>query len=215
MYRNRSWRRNGPLDDLPSWTPWAFGAAAIALPIIVSLARQKRAMAATTSAVEGTLGGPENASMQAKFGPLMFVPAPVANNPEAIQITNGWDRDNIVSVPLPEMGRTVQFHKKCAGKLQQLISAWASAGILGDIVTWDGTFVPRFIRGSKTKLSPHTWGNAFDINAAYNPFHQPVAGPGEYGNVWRLAEIAKSLGWTWGGDWGAYVDGMHFQIDNC
>lgn len=213
---NYSFFRNGLFDELPSWAPLAAGVALIGIPLIAYLAKQKTAQAALPAVGQGTMGLPDNKTMQDRFGPLFFVPDPQPNNPEAIRITNGWEQANIVSVPLPELGKTVQFNKRCAGKLQQLVSAWAAAGILGDIVSWDGTYVSRFIRGSRTKLSPHAFGNALDINAAMNPFRQPGAAPGEYGNVWRLVEVAQALGWNCGANWPAgQTDAMHFQIDNC
>lgn len=183
-------------------------AALLGLPF-VRMALSKRQPEAP--AVKGTLGV-GNEAAQRLWGPLEFVPYPQPSNPEAILITNGWSKDNIVDVPLPGLGRVVSFHRKGADRLVALFQAWADAGLIDRILSFDGTWVPRFVRGSKTNLSNHAFGVAFDINARWNPMGKPPASPGEIGSVWELASIAKQLGWTWGGDYTGRQDGMHFEL---
>jgi hypothetical protein len=115
------------------------------------------------------------AQRQAMFGPLEFEAAPVPSNPEAIRITSHWEGDNIVTVMVPQLvgklvfGTTrskgrIQFHRRAVPQLLALWAAWEGAGVLSRVLTYDGAYNPRFIRGSTTELSNHAFGTAFDIN---------------------------------------------------
>lgn len=152
------------------------------------------------------------AMRQQLFGVMTYEPAPTIWNREAIRITNGWEKDNIISVSLPVIG-DVMFHKAAAWQLKQLWTAWEAAGLLELVRSWDGSYVPRFIRGSTTYLSNHAYGTAFDINAKYNPLGAKPALVGQTGSVRKLVELANQWGFWWGGHWGnGRTDGMHFEI---
>jgi len=205
-------------DSLP---PWAASAAlavgvAIVLVPILSYLTKRQAEAATPPEQEGTLGDPVNAKAQANFGPLLFLPDPQPNNPEAIRITNGWDQNNITYIKPPGFNRTIPWNKKCVSQLNDLFSAWSGAGLIPQIIQWNGSWNPRFVRGQRKYLSNHTFATAFDINAQWNPMGVAAAGPGEYGNVQDLAAIATAQGWRWGGNYPAgQQDGMHFERLSC
>lgn len=161
------------------------------------------------------------------FGSFSFVPAPVAGNPEAIKITDGWDKHNIVSVDIPQLhgtkgcpGGKVSFHTKGAKQLQALWAAWETAGLLPLVLTFDGGWNPRFIRGSTKYLSNHAWGTAFDLNYRWNQLGCVPALVGKEGSVRKLVDIAVQNGFYWGGWFGEFVggsvkgrfDGMHFEL---
>jgi peptidoglycan hydrolase-like protein with peptidoglycan-binding domain len=159
-----------------------------------------------------------NKERQAIFGPLEFEPAPTNENPERIRITNQWDQQNIANVKLdtligkkgaPSTG-IVQFNKKASTALNKLFSDWQAAGLIDQILTWDGSYVPRFVRGSRTVLSNHAFGTAFDINADWNRRGVEPAWPGEKGCLFDLVPIAHKNGFYWGGHFDTR-DGMHFE----
>ena len=160
------------------------------------------------------------ADRQKVFGKFDFVAAPVPSNPENIRILGTWEQDNIVRVQLPQLvgvqgaphNGGARFHKKAADQLVALWKAWEDAGFLDRILTWDGSFVPRFIRGNRTVLSNHAFGTAFDINAALNPRGTRPLLVGKKGSVRELVTIANDHGFYWGGHFGAKPDGMHFEI---
>ena len=160
------------------------------------------------------------ADRQNLFGKFDFVAAPVPSNPENIRILGTWEQDNIVRVQLPQLVGVqgaphdggVRFHKKAANQLVALWKAWEDAGFLDRVLTWDGSFVPRFIRGSRTVLSNHAFGTAFDINAALNPRGTRPLLVGKKGSVRELVTIANDHGFYWGGHFVAKPDGMHFEI---
>lgn len=170
-----------------------------------------------------------HAERGAKFGSFKFEPAPSADFPEAIRITERSPEYRIALVHLPQLvgvkgfptsGR-VLFHAAAADSLVKLVEAWKKAGLLHHILTWGGAYFPRYVRGSRTTLSNHSWGTAFDINAAWNGLGRMPAKAGETGSVRELVELAVEHGYFWGGWWGKGkpdeagrlrgCDGMHFE----
>ena len=65
--------------------------------------------------------------------------------------------------------------------MRALFAAWADAGIVDLLLTWDGSFVPRFVRGKPDVLSNHAWGTAFDVNFPWNRLGTVPALRGEQG----------------------------------
>lgn len=153
------------------------------------------------------------------FGNYPFEPAPVPGNPEAIRITSSWVQENLVSVEIPQLAgvqgapasRKVQFHRLVAPRVVELFARWEEAGLKDLVLTWDGSFAPRFIRGSTTVLSSHSHGSAFDINARWNPLGAVPARVNAKGSVRRLVAAANELGFYWGGHF-SRPDGMHFEL---
>jgi peptidoglycan hydrolase-like protein with peptidoglycan-binding domain len=161
-----------------------------------------------------------NDQREAVFGHYDFVSAPIPDNPEAIRILGTWQRDNIVNVPIPQLRKalgnrapeTMQFHRAAAVQLQGMWADWEEAKLLDRILIYDGSFVPRFVRGSRTVLSNHAFGSAFDINEKYNSLGQRPALVGEKGSVRELVPIANRWGFYWGGHYKSRPDGMHFEV---
>jgi hypothetical protein len=137
---------------------------------------------------------------------------------------------NIASVAIPQLQGVVgapadcrvSVHKLVVGPIRELFERWEKAGLLPLIKSWGGSWAPRFIRGSKTSLSNHAYGTAFDINVAWNGLGAVPALAGRTGSVRELVPIANELGWFWGGHFGmgaagnpgtgSRPDGMHFEL---
>jgi hypothetical protein len=160
------------------------------------------------------------ARRQAVFGRFDFVSAPRPSNTEAIRILGSWERDNIASVPVPQLRKALgskapsgmQFHKRAAAQLQGLWAEWEQAKLLDRVMSYEGAYVPRFIRGSRTSLSNHAFGSAFDINARFNGLGVRPALVGQKGCVRELVPIAHRWGFYWGGHFQGRPDGMHFEV---
>lgn len=158
------------------------------------------------------------AARQKLWGAFSYVPAPTKGNPEGIKITDNWASENISRTTIPQLagvtGATktgvVYFHTKAMPQLKALFEAWELAGLSDLILTWAGSWVPRFIRGSRSVLSNHAWGTAFDINVPWNGLRRVPALVGKKGSVRELVPIAWALGYGWGG-WFSRQDGMHFE----
>jgi hypothetical protein len=160
------------------------------------------------------------AQRQALFGPLAFTAAPTADNREALKITNGWDRTHLVKLSVAELvgvkgggSGAMVFHVKAQKQLLALWKAWAKKGLLSQVLSYDGAFNPRFVRGKAAEqvLSNHAFGTAFDINVAWNKLGTEPATPSDTGCVYDLVPIAHQFGFYWGGHF-SRKDGMHFEV---
>lgn len=159
------------------------------------------------------------AQRQQIFGELVTEPDPIDGNPENCKVIRRGAEYRIVEVSLPllvglfgiKSGKTF-FHAKGARQLQLLVQGWNDAGLLDRVLSWGGALAVRYVRGSKTTLSPHAWGSAFDINVAQNGLGVQPALVGRKGSVRELVEIANDLGFFWGGHYSSRLDGMHFEM---
>ncbi len=93
-----------------------------------------------------------------------------------------------------------------------MFEQWERAGLKSHILTWGGSWVPRFVRGSRTQLSNHAWGTAFDVNVRWNMLGTQPALRGQKGSVRELVQIANDNGYYWGGHFHKRIDGMHFEV---
>lgn len=153
------------------------------------------------------------------FGEFTYIAAPTATNPEAIKITNGWAKDNISTITICQLSglkgapsdSSIQVHKLLENQILSLFSAWESSCLSHRLKSWGGSWVPRFIRGSRTSLSNHSWGTAFDINVQWNMLGTVPALKNNDGSVRELVKIAYDHGFYWGGWFPNRPDGMHFE----
>lgn len=157
-----------------------------------------------------------NAAREQVFGKFAFRSKPLPNNPENIEVTDGWAAKNIIKVDIPQLtpikgSPTTFFHKLAAAQYKKLWSDWEKAGLIHNVLTWGGSYVPRFIRGSRTTLSNHAFGSAFDINMAFNGLGALPALVGQKGSVRELVKLANDNGFYWGGHF-KRLDGMHFEV---
>lgn len=169
-----------------------------------------------------------NWGRQQVFGKFRYVPNPNPSNPESIKIVDNWVGENIVMARVPQIAKipgrrhqgvlygkgpkngVVAVHKLVAEQLKALWQRWEDEGLLPYVLTWDGLWNPRFIRGSQSVLSNHANASAFDINASWNGLGRNGAALGQEGTVWPLVEIAYEYGWYWGGKF-SRRDAMHFE----
>lgn len=160
------------------------------------------------------------AERQVIFGRFEFTPKPTPDNPEAIQVSGTWTADHITHVSLPGFAAvahapsssSMAFHRLAAEQLSGLWQAWRSQNLQSLILTFDGSYVPRFIRGSRSVLSNHAFGSAFDINYAWNNLGHLPAPARQHGSVRPLVPIANDYGFYWGGHFNSRKDGMHFEV---
>jgi hypothetical protein len=98
------------------------------------------------------------------FGRIASRPSPTQTDPDAIQIVGDWARENIISVHVPQLAnipgapRTgrVLLHKIAAPQVIALFDEWQRAGLLPFVLSWDGSWVPRYIRLSLIHISEPT-----------------------------------------------------------
>lgn len=177
-----------------------------------------------------------------KFGKNYYPPLPAFSSPSNVQretlfgkfrwkakgngtdiiITDGWATKNIVPVFIPQLvgvanapkDGKVLFHRKGVENLKGFFATVESEGYLDLVISWAGSFYPRFVRGDNKNLSNHTWGTAFDINAPQNWLWKQPAAIGQKGCLLPLVPIANFFGFFWGGHYRQRKDGMHFELAN-
>lgn len=154
-----------------------------------------------------------------RYGPLVgrVTPDPTPDNPERLKMPAGWVEENLVTLEVPELAKVpgankgrITLHRKVAEPFKALVKAWKDASVLDDVVTWEGTYNPRFVRGSTSGVSTHAYAASFDLNAAGNGLNETPAPLGVRGSVLRLVPVAERMGWAWGGRF-KRLDGMHFE----
>ena len=148
---------------------------------------------------------------QKLFGSFAYKPAPTSSNPEGIEIQGNWVKDNITTVTIPQLQRSASVNKKIADQFLRVFERWDSVALIDRVLTFDGGFAPRFVRGSRMYLSNHSLGTAFDINAQWNGLGVTPALKGARGSVRELVQVANECGFAWGGHFKDRPDGMHFE----
>ena len=147
------------------------------------------------------------------------------NSAGEIEITDNWVANNISKFTIPQLidvpmytpnGKLkckgiIHLHKKAGPAFQRFFDLVEDQNLTHLIRTFDGAFYPRFIRGSKTSLSNHSWGTALDINAYANGLGKKPAGMGEDGCLLPLVGLMHECGLYWGGHF-SRQDGMHIEV---
>jgi hypothetical protein len=140
------------------------------------------------------------------YGPIQFIPYPVAGNKEGIRITNDFEARNIVREDFPLIGRA-GVHRLAAPSLHAALEEIARRGWGYKIRSFAGGFYPRFVRNSTTNLSSHSYGTSIDINADENPQGSPPTQ-----DQLDIAPIFERHGWYFGDKFKPTRDPMHFEF---
>ena len=130
---------------------------------------------------------------------------------------NGWpaskDQAEIGVKPFPIQGTAIKI--RCAKDAGPLLAAFAAEfhALIepideGKLDDWAYAF--RMVRGTTDKLSCHSSGTAFDLNATQHPLGK--AGTFDAAKVPMIQALAKKYGLTWGGDYRNRKDEMHFEV---
>ncbi len=102
--------------------------------------------------------------------------------------------------------KRIYMNKDMVQPFTTFLMAVHREGIGHEIRTWDGCFNVRKQRGFTFAPSLHSWGIAFDMNAAWNGLGQePTLSQ-------KMIACIKEAGFDWGGDWRRRLDGMHSQL---
>lgn len=138
-----------------------------------------------------------------------------------VTVEPGFVARNIFKVCMAELPKPVYLHKKIARAFGSAIRL-ACQRSPGYKVTSCASFVPRHKRHDRdARLSLHSWGIAFDVNPATNPYGaflrtpcDPITGDAGMDVYYDLPvpfiETMEEAGFVWGGRW-KKSDPMHFQ----
>lgn len=187
------------------------------------------------------LHSPGNASRNAALRCFTFTQRPESNRSSREEIVIGascdgsqpdWEAANIARFAITGLEHVRMFpgfvraHRAVGARMQAMVAEWAEADLLHLLLTYEGGYTPRYIRGKSglataghgpinstepVSLSNHAFGSAFDFNASKNPLNARPKGVTEAGSVRELVPIAVRHGFYWGG-WFSRRDGMHFEF---
>lgn len=126
-----------------------------------------------------------------------------------------WD----VKTDFPELARafphSVETNKDFKAKLFIAFTNLKAAGLLCQIITFNGCLEQRKTRGSHID-SLHSWALAWDLNSDTNQMqfhHEPS--PFEHSTFTKsLVDIMLAAGLFWGGYYSERFDPMHFALYN-
>lgn len=136
-----------------------------------------------------------------------------------------WESANLVYIPASELpfkltydGKPVsrvRVHKKVKDAfLRVLHRIWEAAGKKQSVVDewgmskYSGCYLFRLKRSGST-LSTHSYGCAFDFDAANNGFKDTTP---RFANYPQVLKAWEAEGAIWGGPWRPNADGMHWQF---
>jgi hypothetical protein len=118
----------------------------------------------------------------------------------------------------PNIPRRMYMNHALKEPLMTVLDQLARKKLMAEIKTWDGLFNVRYQRGSRTKLSRHSWGLAIDMNAAWNPLVKVTPATRvalRKSNVkWseKFLQVWRDNDFECGADWKDRLDGMHFEL---
>lgn len=208
------------LDNSPDDAPWPPTAKQVtdvfvADQILPKIAKQHPDSVGSSFALHPPLNRSEREELFG--GPFKYRHKPEPGNPENIVILGDWEEENIRTVEIPQLKQVpgnfsrARWNKRGTEQLRSLWAAWEKAGLLPLVKSYEGSYVPRLIRGSTSSLSNHAYGSAFDINYHWNQLGKTPAKRGSIGSVHELVPLAHEHGFYWGGHF-TRLDGMHFEI---
>ena len=131
----------------------------------------------------------------------------------SIRIEARWVERNIVSCRLAKANGkggdvVTSCHRLAKEPLEAAFGELAESGRWCLIDTFDGLWVPRHMTWNPRRgLSSHSWGIAFDLNAARNPYNGGTSAANR-----TLNETFSRYGFAWGGDWNGAKDSMHWEL---
>lgn len=105
----------------------------------------------------------------------------------------------------------IYCNKKITSDLLNVFDELTKTKLIQEIVTYDGCFNPRYVRGMESRkiLSNHAFGTALDFNAALNPLgfsrnklEKPFSV--QFTDIWKMFNFQNGFVFN-------RPDGMHFE----
>lgn len=118
-----------------------------------------------------------------------------------------------IDTHIPALPNRLYINKDIVHPFEEVMNRLISMQVYKEIKTFDGMFNIRYIRGTKNKLSIHSWALAVDFNAAHNPLgltKEAAKAKNLTPFTTLFDEIWRDAGWTCGIDF-KRADGMHFE----
>lgn len=102
----------------------------------------------------------------------------------------------------------IWIHKDFRTRLRDAFKMLEHAGLHREIRTFDGCYNIRYVRGSNSALSVHSWGAAIDLNATVNPLGSEGRWSSDFIRIMVNCRIFCGQNWI------GRKDPMHFALVN-
>ena len=144
-----------------------------------------------------------------RYGPVQLAPDKRLYWPRASDFVKGLFLPKGISNYLKNAGKPCERIFCNTDMHDPLFEAFDSvlvSGVEKELKTFDGCFNVRYVRGSSSVLSLHSYAIAIDLNAATNP----LGGQSSWSD--KFIRCFTDAGFIWGGNFKARKDPMHFQF---
>lgn len=110
-------------------------------------------------------------------------------------------KNSVTQNPTTRIFCNSDMHEPLLEALEHVVTS----KLQSELKTFDGAYNVRFVRGSSTTISLHSYGLAVDFNAKDNP----LGGKSNWSDA--FVRCFTDVGFTWGGDFKTRKDPQHFQ----
>jgi len=126
-----------------------------------------------------------------------------------------WDIPLNINTHIPALPNKLYCNIDAIEVFEKWFQEMINHGVYKEIKTFDGCFNPRYIRGSKTKISNHAFGLAIDFNASQNKLgytRKELTDMGLKPFSEAFIMIAENCHIKCGANYKARPDLMHFEF---
>ena len=124
-----------------------------------------------------------------------------------------WKYPEDIREAIPVIGTALYCNKDLVEPLEKTFRELIKRGLHTEITENDQCFCIRFIRGSKTEMSTHSWAMAIDLNPSQNPLghsREECIEKGLTPFTEKFLQVWRDMGWKVGADF-SRRDLMHFE----
>lgn len=122
-----------------------------------------------------------------------------------LEVPPGFPKWHVLDTQIPV--RHIACNIDIAQPLLKALNSLLVKNLADKLITFDGCFNIRTVRGSSSLFSAHSYALAIDLNAAQNGLGST------HGGFYAQPEVVKCFkdaGFYWGGDFHGRKDPMHF-----
>lgn len=119
-----------------------------------------------------------------------------------------------INTHIPALPNKIYCNKDLVTPFYIVMNQLIDSTLYKEIKTWDGCFNVRYVRGSKTAISIHSFALAIDLNASHNPLgltKEQCIKKGLKPFTKEFDQVFRDNKWTCGIDFKNRPDGQHFQ----
>jgi len=126
-----------------------------------------------------------------------------------------WKYPTIIREKIPQLGESIYINKDFKPVYEKFLLELINRGLHDEITENDQCFMPRYMRGSTTEISKHTWAIGVDLNASQNPIfntREQCIAKGLKPFTEEFIQCGRDCGLIMGADFAGRPDLMHIEL---